>query len=390
MIYDFDEIVPRERTNCVKYDGRKGIFGTADVIPMWVADMDFRAPDFIVKALKKRADHEIYGYTFQSDRFYDSVINWAWKRHGWKIRREWMLFTPGVVPALALSVMSIAKPGDKVVIQPPVYTPFFTAISPLDRRISSNALVLKEGGYLMDLDDLEKKFRGGARLLLFSNPHNPVGRVWKRKELVDLGNLCAKYGVTVMSDEIHSDLVYKPNRHLPLASVSKKFRDFVVTAISPSKTFNIAGLSSSVVIIPNPEIREKFSRMSHAMHLHMGNLFGLTAFEAAYTHGAPWLDQLLKYLAGNLRFVIEYLGLNVPSVRVIVPEGTYLVWLDFRQLGLPEKALCNLLVRKGKVGLSDGAIYGREGKGFMRLNIACPRAVLKKAMAGIMAAVSDI
>ena len=331
MIYDFDEIIHREHTNCVKYDLRNEYFGKEDVIPMWVADMDFAVPPFVREALRKRAEHPVYGYTVLSDSYYRSIINWLEKKHHWKIQKEWISYSPGIVTALNLLVQAFSGPGDSVIVQPPVYFPFFNAVKTNNRKLVYNQLLEIDNRYFIDFDDLQKKAEEGARMLLLCSPHNPVGRTWTKEELERLGAWSLKYGVLIISDEIHADLVFEPFKHIPFAGMSEELSQNTISCIAPSKTFNLAGLSTSSVIISDKELRKKYSKTTERVHLS-NNIFGAIASEAAYTHGYEWLQQLMGYLQNNVNLVTRYFRDHLPEVKVTRPEATYLLWLDFRGL----------------------------------------------------------
>lgn len=380
MKYNFDEIVNRENTQCIKWDNRESVFGRRDVIPMWIADMDFKTPDFIIDALKKRLEHEVMAYVFRPDSFYESASKWIERRNGWQVNSKDMVFTPGVVPALEFAVEAYTTPGDKIVVQPPVYTPFFNAVKNHKRELVENPLIETNGYYTINFDDLEQKFADGAKMLIFCSPHNPVGRVWTKDELLRLGNLCVKYNVILIADEIHSDLIFKPHKHIHIAALSDKIAQLTLTCFAPSKTFNIAGLSTAMVHSANPEILDKFRDQIQIYHAHMGNIFGNIALETAYSHGDEWLDQLLTYLEGNIDWVITYLKNNIPEVKAFKNEGTYLMWLDFRAFNICQTSLKDFMINDAGLGLNCGEIFGKEGKGFMRLNVACPRQIIEKAM----------
>ena len=386
----FDEVVERRNSGSVKWDLVERLFGAPDVLPMWVADMDFRAAKPIVDAVVARARHGIYGYTTRPDGVYEAIADWARSRHGWTIEREWISFSPGVVPGLAFLLLALSDPGDKVILQPPVYYPFAATIRGNGREIVDNPLILENGRYRMDLDDLRRKARAGARLMILCSPHNPVGRVWAREELLALGEICLENGVVVLSDEIHSDLLFPGQVHTPFAAIREDFARNSVVCTAPSKTFNLAGLQTAVVTIPNKELREKFDAVLDHLHLSLPNPFGLAAMEAAYRHGAAWLDELLAYLSGNLQYLTAFLEREAPSIKVVRPEGTYLVWLDCRELGLPPEDLARLMRQDAKVGLDDGHIFGPGGEGFERINIACPRSQLHEALQRIAGAVRRV
>jgi cysteine-S-conjugate beta-lyase len=390
MKYNFDKSVDRLGTSSVKWDYLDRTFGNAEVLPLWVADMDFEVPQPVIDAVVKRAQHGIYGYTEKPDSFYSSIAGWMKKRHGWNISSEWISASPGVVPALSFSVLSFTEPGDKVLVQTPVYYPFFSSIEGNDRIIVNNQLKYEKGKYFMDFEDLEAKLGSGVAAMILCSPHNPIGRVWTREELQRVGELCIKHNVILISDEIHSDLIYSGNIHTPTASISEELAQCTVTCLAPSKTFNIAGLSTSVTIISNEDLHKKYNNTLKRLGLDMSNLFGITALEAAYTHGYEWLDQLLTYLEGNLDFLMDYFESKIPGIKVSKPEGTYLIWLDCRELGMNQKELVSFFINKAQVGLNDGAVFRAGGEGFMRMNIACPRSLLAEALNRIEQAVNNI
>ncbi len=379
MTYDFDRIAEREGTNCEKYDHRAEVFGRGDVIPLWVADMDFEAPPFVVEAMRRRLEHPVFGYTFRGDTFHDAVTAWIARRNGWTVEREWIDFTPGVVAGFTFAIRALTDQGDGVVIQPPVYPPFAQVVKANGRKVVDNPLKLNGGRYEIDFDDLDRKL-AGARVLLFCNPHNPTGRVFSREELIRVGELCERHGVAVISDEIHSDLIQKPYRHTHLASLSPWLAEHTVTFVAPSKTFNLAGLSTSVAITPGDALRRRLRAELDRLHVAQGNVFGTVALEAAYTYGDEWLDQLNAYIGGNKDYVADFLACNLPSVGTFPLEGTYLMWLDFRQWGMTQKELSDFLVNEAYLGLNDGAYFGSEGQGFMRLNLGTSRRVIAAAM----------
>jgi cystathionine beta-lyase len=380
MIYNFDEIVERKDTNCEKWDNCKARFGRNDLLPLWVADMDFKTPDFIIDALKHRLEHEILGYQIRPASFYSAVKNWL-QRRGWEIDSHKIGFSPGVVPAINFAVEALTNPGDRILINTPVYHPFMYAINNHGRTLVKSSLVNSGNGYYtIDFDDFEKKLANGVKMYIMCNPHNPVGRVWTLDELTRIGELCLKYNVAVISDEIHSDLVFKPHKHTYFASISEKIAQQTVTFIAPSKTFNIAGLSSSVVYSDNAALHEKFSKFVNSFNISAGTIFGDIALEAAYTHGDEWLEQLLEYLDGNFEYVVNYLTKYVPRIKTRKPEGTYLMWLDCSELRMTPSQRSDFLVSKAGLALNPGHIFGEEGELFVRLNVATQRAMLEKAM----------
>lgn len=388
MTYDFDEILQRAGTGSVKYDLRTRIFGTEEVIPMWVADMDFRTPDFITRALRKRACDPVFGYTLRGDSFFTSVSGWMKRRHGWEIEKEWLTFSPGVVSALSLCVLAFTDPGDKVVIQPPVYHPFYFVVTDNDRKLTHNPLRVENGRFHMDFDHLESVIDERTKLLILSNPHNPGGTVWKEEELRRLGEICIKNKITLVSDEIHSDLPAKGFRHRPAASISREIAEITVTCMAPSKTFNSAGLAASVVIISNSRLMKSYRRTLNAIHLEFGNIFGNEALVAAYENGDLWLAELLEYLGKNIDYALRFFEERIPAIKVMKPEASYLLWLDCRGLMMDQKELTEFMIRRAKLGLNDGTMFGKEGKGFMRMNIGCPLSTLKQALVNLEKAVT--
>ncbi len=385
MKYDFDQVLDRRNTNSEKWDYLEEHFGRADVLPMWVADMDFPSPPEVVQAIRKRAKHPSYGYTGASQAYYDSITGWMERRHGWAVEPEWIVTTPGVVPGLAISILAFTDPGDGVIVQSPVYPPFFRVVENNGRKLLNNELVRVGNRYEIDWDDLEVKLDTGAKLLFLCSPANPVGRVWSEEELTRLLEICIDRGVLIASDEIHSDIIYSWAKHVPFGSFGPEARDNSITLVAPSKTFNIPGLSASVAIIPNPELRERFNHVLQGLGLGV-NLFGLTGLEAAYTYGDRWLDDAISYIEDNLKYMVEFLNARVPEIQVVPPEGNYVIWLDCRGLGLSHDALNRFMVHRAKVGLNDGRSFGPGGEGYQRINIACPRSILRQGLEGIATA----
>lgn len=378
--YDFDEIIPRKGTDCEKYDHLQSHFGNGNAIPLWVADSDFKVPDFITAAIRYRADHEVYAYSFRPDGYYNSIIRWQEQRHHWEIAREMILPTQGVVSTLSSLIMAFTELGDKVIIQPPVYTPFFTCVRDCGRFVVENPLKVVEGQYQFDFDDLIEKIDNKTRLLILCNPHNPVGRVWTRAELAQLGDICLKNNVLIVSDEIHSDLIFSGFHHIPLPTISEELAANCIVCMAPSKTFNIAGLSTSYVIIPDKKIRHRFDHFLQMLHLKNGNLFGNIALEAAYHYGMDWVNQQNQYLEENRNFMLAFFREKMPKIKMTFTEATYLAWLDLREYGLAEAEMNRLLIDRVEIVLNKGSIYGLEGAGFFRLNFACPRQVLEEAL----------
>ena len=388
---DFDTVLDRHGTKCLKYDFAAQRGRPADVLPLWVADMDFKISSYIEDALARQVRHGIYGYTETDDAYFAAVQHWMQTRHGWDVRPEWLVKTPGVVFAIALAVKACTRPGDAVLIQQPVYYPFSEVILDNDRRLVSSDLVLNEaaGRYEIDFADFEKKItENGVKLFLLCSPHNPVGRVWTREELLRIGQICQKHGVTVFSDEIHADFVWQ-GKHLPFAAVDPAFAKFTVTATSPSKTFNIAGLQTSNIFIPDEALRGKFRRALNAAGYSQLNAAGIIAAEAAYRDGGVWYEAVKTYLQENIAYMRGFLAERLPQLRMIEPEGTYLVWVDFRALGLTAAELDDLILHKAHLWLDSGAIFGTTGEGFQRFNIACPRATLTQALEQLYRALRD-
>lgn len=398
MKYDFDQICSRQNTNCTKWDTVGIIFGSKDVIPMWVADMDFPAARPIVDALKKRAEHEFYGYTQPGAALSKAVVERLKRKFGWRIQQEWVVFTPGVIPAISVAIRSLTNPGDEVILQEPVYYPFFSTVRQSGCQITTNELKLSGGRYEMDFADLESKFHhrvgmddttSRVKVIILCNPHNPIGRVWNREELTRLGEIVIEHGATVISDEIHCEILFKGYEHTPFASISSDFEQNCIVCMAPSKTFNLAGLSASSIIIPNKKLRDSFNDIKRAI-VPSPNLFGLVAMEAAYCYGDEWLEQFLDYLQGNLDFTLAFFTEKIPRIKLIKPQGTYLLWLDCRGLGLDAAALRDFMRQTAKVGLDDGFLFGAGGSGFQRMNIACPRTILKEALGRIEKAVNSL
>lgn len=384
LTIDFDHYIPRNGTNSVKHDGRAAYFGTPDVLPMWVADMDFASPEAVTRALQERATHPVYGYTLYPESAYEALIVWLKKRHGWEVQREWIVMAPGVVPSLFASVMAFARQGEGVIVQPPVYFPFFSAVTTNHRKLIENPLRLAGNRYLIDFDDLEHCAVDGG-FMLFCSPHNPIGRVWSKAELTELLHIARRHDITILADEIHADLIFPGERHIPLATLAGE-NDKIITTVAPSKTFNIPGLGLSCVIAPNATHRRAIQQAFDTLHVSNTNPFSIVAFEAAYRGGEAWLDSLLVYLQGNRDFVCDYVAQHLPAIKVIQAQGTYLLWLDCRGLGMSDVKLRELFVKKAKVGMSPGTAFGKNGSGFMRLNIASPRQVIAEALGRIKGA----
>jgi len=395
--YNFDKIINRKGTNCLKYDYAVERGKPADVLPLWVAEMDFTVSEEITKSLHAAVDHGIYGYTQPKDAYYNAITNWMEKNHNWKTKREWIMKTPGVVFALGAAVKAFTKPGDAVLIQNPVYYPFTNIIRDNDRRVIDNTLVYEKrvtegkSQYSIDYEDFERKIvQENIKLFILCNPHNPVGRVWNREELQYLGEICLRHHVIVVSDEIHNDFVYPGFEHTVFANVDPRFAEFTVTCTAPSKTFNLAGLQISNIFISNETLREAFQKEIDKTGYDEPNALGAVACEAAYRGGQEWLDQLRAYLLENLNFLRSYLQEKIPQIHLVEPEGTYLVWLDCSELGISGKELDQFIVEKAGLWLDGGAMFGPSGADFQRVNIACPRATLELALDKLKAAVDNL
>ena len=378
---EFDRIINRLNTASFKWDQMEKLFGTSDLLPLWVADMDFAAPPAVVEAIVERAKHGVYGYTIRPQSYYDAVLGWLERRHGWKIKQEWLTSCPTVMTSLSIVMEMLTKPGDGVILQTPVYNAFHRDIPLNDRNIVENPLRFENGRYTMDFEDLERKLAGGAaKLMLLCSPHNPVGRVWSPEELRQVGELCLRYGVPVVSDEIHFDLIYPGHKHTIFASLSDEFAENSITLFAPTKTFNLAGLQMSNAVIPNQKWKRMFNHRVDALNLALESYFALTAVEAAYTRSDEWLDELIQYLDGNRRLVTEFIREHLPEIEVAQSEGTYLLWLDCRKLGFNAQEMKDWMYQHAKVALNEGSMFGTVGEGFLRLNIACPRDLLKTGL----------
>ncbi len=380
MKYDFDEIIERRGTHSIKFDSMQELWGRNDLIPMWVADMDFRTPSFIVEAIKKRMEHEIFGYTKPSDEYFNSIIRWVDKRYGMKVCKEEIQYIAGIVPGIHHAVCALSEKGDKIMIQPPVYHPFKQVIEGTGRSVVQSPLILRDGRYYMDFDSMRKQIQG-CKLYILCNPHNPGGVVWSREELETVADICKESGVMVISDEIHADMTFLPHKHLPFAMVNDWTHENTVTFMAPSKVFNMPGIIASHAIVFNNDLRERFYLYLEQNDLVMGNAFAYPAVEAAYTQGEDWLKQMLNYVYENIRLVDTSLKQKMPKIKAILPEASFLIFLDCRELGYEtQEQLVDFFVNKARLGLNDGAMFGKEGTGFMRLNVATPRSIVEEAM----------
>lgn len=387
MKFNFDKSINRNNTSSIKYDAMESFLGAKDAIPMWVADMDFNSPPCIVDALKKRLEHEIFGYSFKSADYYKSIIGWMKKRHKWDVEKEWISFSPGVVAGFTIAIEQFTNPGDKIIVHPPVYFPFFQSINDTGRKVEYNKLKLENGRLNFDFDDLKSRITADTKMLLLCNPHNPGGSVWTKDELTELSEICNENSILVVSDEIHADVIFAPAKHISYASISEKAAQNSITIMSHSKTFNVAGLTTSFVIASNKNILEKYNKALSIPHLHMGNIFGTEALMAAYNGGEEWLEELIMYLKGNINFVDEFIKKHIPNLKVIIPESTFLIWIDCTKLGMTGEELKKFFLHTAKVAINEGSMFGPGGEGFIRMNIGCPRSTVETAMNRIKEAV---
>ncbi len=389
MKYNFNKNIDRFGTDCIKWDFLETFFQKKDLNALWVADMDFQTPPEILKPLQERLNHGVFGYTGLTDSFYNSVINWFTERYSWSIKKNWIITTPGVVPALSIVIQEVTEKDDEIIIQSPVYFPFKEAIELNDRKVIDNKLILKDKKYYINWSDLEEKAKT-AKMLILCSPHNPVSRVWTEEELTKLGSICEKNDLLIFSDEIHADIIFKGHQHLPTASINLNIQNRTIAAYACSKTFNLAGLHLATIIIPSFSLRKKFKGGLEKLHLTLPNIFGVVGTEAAYQYGEEWLEELLTYLWKNYKFVDEYLKANIPQLSVIKPEGTFLLWLDCSKLNLSDNELATFFIQDAKLALTNGIMFGSGGSGFMRLNIGCPKSNLVSALESLNTAISNI
>jgi len=388
MTYNFDEIIDRRNTGSVKIDRCKAIYGSEDVLPLWVADMDFRTPDFIFEAIRERCEHPILGYSMPPKDFYPSLIRWIKDHHQWDVNRQWIGFLPGIVPGLSFAVQSLTKTGDEIIVQSPVYYPFFHVVKNNNRNLINNPLKKANGKYEMDFEDLESKITSKTKLFILCNPHNPGGRVWKSDTLKQLADICANHNIIVVSDEIHADMVLDGYKHTPFATVSENAAQISLTFMAPSKTFNMPGLISSSYIIPNSDLRSRFVDFMEASELTGGNIFAYAATVAAYEKGEEWRRQMLSYVQGNIDYVVGFLKTNIPQIKPMIPEASFLVWLNCEELGMDSDVLFEFFIKKAGLGLNKGTTFGPGGEYHLRLNVACSRLILNKAMEQLSKAVN--
>lgn len=379
MKYDFDELIDRRGTVSIKWDYLNEIFGSDDLTSMWVADMDFKSPEPVIQAIVERAQHGVYGYTGKDDHFFESVIRWMKDIHHVRTQKEWYIPTPGVLAGISAAINTFTQPGDEIIVQPPVYYPFFSSIENNGRRLVKNPLKMQGTHYQMDLEDLEKKITDRTTMLILSNPHNPVGRVWEENTLQQLAALCKKKGIFIIADEIHADLIFNGHQHHSFLNF-EAFHSHSMVFIAPSKTFNLAGLASASAVIVDEEIRRRFQNKIDTWHIGGLNLFGVMGFQAAYQFGKEWHEQMISYVWENYLFMVDYIERHIPSLKVFPLEGTYLAWVDFRGLNLSHEKVNDLCLNQAKLALDEGMMFGYEGSGFQRFNIACPRSILKEAL----------
>jgi len=388
MKYNFDEIVCRKNNNAAKYDELGAKYGREDLIPMWIADMDFRTAEPIMEAMRERLEQGIFGYVSRPDSYYQSVSEWFEKKHGWALKSESMSHSHGVIPGIVMMMKEFTEPGDKIMIQSPVYNEFFEIVGDHGRELVVSHLKLSDGKYIMDYEDFEEKAKSGVKWFLLCNPHNPVGRVWTVEELRKIGEICLKYGIQVIADEIHCELVYSGSKYTPFASISEEFSKNSITCIAPSKTFNLAGLQSSIIVFGNNEQKNRYDYLLQINDIKRNNCFSLVATEAAYRHGEEWLEQLRAYLKGNIDFVYNYCKENIPQIKPNIPEATYLIWMDCGELGLTQEELKEFTIDEARLAL--GLWYGEESVDHVRMNIACPRSVVEKALERLKTAVDEL
>lgn len=389
-IYDFNAPIDRRGTHCVKFDALKDMYGRDDLLSLWVADMDFATPDFIIDALKRRLDHPVLGYPVQYDGYWQSVVDWIYNHHCWQVQREWMRYIPGIVKGIGMVVNVFTQPGDKIIIQPPVYHPFRLVPEHNGREIVMNPLRHEGDSYTMDFEQLEQVIDDKCRILILANPHNPIGITWDKATLARLADIAVKHNLIVISDEIHCDMALYGNKHIPFASVSENAARCSITFGAPSKTFNIAGIVSSYAIVPDEALREKFFAWLTANEMDMATIFAMVATEAAFSEGEEWRQQMLSHIESNIDFVDEYLKANIPEVRAIKPQASYLVWLDFSALGLEHEKLIDMLVNDAHLAMNDGAMFGIGGEQHTRLNVGTQRAVLEQAMSQLKEAIDKL
>lgn len=391
-MYEFDQLIDRSNTQAYKLELRKQHFGSDQVLPLWVADMDFAAPLPVQRAILERAKHPVYGYTIREPKFKESIVKWVTVRHQWAIEPHWIEYSPGVVPALAFSVLAFTQPGDGIIIQPPIYPPFYSVVAHNERKLALNPLKkTPQGRYEIDFEHFEQLAQKPEnKLLILCNPHNPVGRAWNKEELARLGEICLRHGILVLSDEIHSDVILWGKKHTPFASIAPELSQICITMMAPSKSFNIAGMNTSYVISSNAQLLSKYQKQQNALHLNMGHVFSAISLEAAYEYGAGWLQEMLAYVGENILVVQDYFQHHLPEIRFDKPEATYLLWIDFSELKKSQSELRKLMYEQARVGLNDGLTFGPEGEGFMRMNVASPLSLVQEGVERIHKAIRSI
>lgn len=380
MKYNFDEIIDRTGTSTYKIDLLQARFGANDILPLWVADMDFRSPDFVMNAIRERANHEVLGYTIRNKEWYKPIAQWIKNKHSWDVEPSWIGYVPGILPGMVLAMQAFTKPGDKIVIQPPIYPPFMSMVKNNDRQIVYNQLIQENGEMKMDLENLKKLIDEDTKMFFLCNPHNPGGKVWSTEELLALHTICKEHNILVISDEIHADLALPGHTHIPYSTISDTAANQSITFMAPSKTFNIAGLATASFIIPNEEIRTKYRLKVEAAEIGGGNIFASVATKAAYENGADWLSQLVHYIQDNVNYVDEYLKIQLPKIKAIIPQASFLMWLDFRELGISDDEIRRILIHEAKLGFNHGPSFGPGGDGYQRMNVGCSRLVIEEAM----------
>lgn len=390
MKYNFDKVVDRWNTHSEKWDGMLEKFGTTDLLPMWEADLDFPTAPCIKEAIIKRAEHGIYGYTIREESFFNSIVSWQEKRNGWKIKKEWIRNSTGTIPAVSVAVNAFTRPGDKVIIQDPVYYRFFDSITFNGRHVVQNTMKYENGKYNIDFDDLEKKVDPRVKMIILCNPQNPVGKVFSKEELIKLGEFCLKNKIIIISDEVYSDIVFSDHKHIPIASLSKELEMSTVTLFGPGKGFNLSGLKPTIIAIANPDLMEAYDFVSQGLQILLKNTFSIEAIEAAYTSGEDWLDECIKYLEGNRDFMMDFVKNRLPGVSIIKPEGTYIAWMDFNGLGMRDEELERFAIEEMKIGFKYGYTFGRGGEGFQRVNFGCPRTLLEKGLTRMERAIKKL
>ena len=392
MKYNFNERIDRSENHSAKWAEMEMKFGRSDLIPMWVADMDIKAAPEIIESMKKKVEQEIFGYVYRPDSYYKTATEWLKKRFGYEISPSSLIHSPGVVPSMSILVKMLTKTTDKILIQTPVYPPFASAVKDNGRELVENPLIKDEKGYYtIDFEDLEKKLSlDEVKLFILCNPHNPVGRVWKKEELLKMGELCKKYNVRILADEIRRDLIMPGYKHTPMASLSKDIEDITITLFSPTKSFNLAGLQASFATFPRAEERKEFDNILGQMDVKRNNPFSLVAFETAYEKCEDWLEELILHIDGNMQYVVDFISEKLPEIKVVKPEGTYLMWLDFNGTKIPQDKIQEFLINEAKVAMNDGGSFGSNGKGFARMNVACPRYMVEEAMERIEKALKNL